>query len=679
MNFLNFIWLIPVLPVLGALIQLLFGRKLSNKAVSFVSVGLPGLSFVWAVGCFFQFLGLPEQSHHVFIKDIYSWLPAGAFHLSNGSLGYLDVHVALQLDPLSAVMMLVVTGVGFLIHFYSIGYMAHEGGYYRFFGYMNLFMFSMLTLVLADNYLMMFVGWEGVGLCSYLLIGFYFLRKSAADAGKKAFVVNRIGDAGFLLGMMLIVVTFGSLNFLEVSRAARSGQFEVGNGIVTAICILLFIGATGKSAQIPLYVWLPDAMEGPTPVSALIHAATMVTAGVYMVARSNALFALSPTALHLVAGIGAATALFAATIGLVQNDIKRVLAYSTVSQLGYMFLACGVGKYDAGIFHLMTHAFFKALLFLAAGSVIHALSGEQDLRKMGALRHKIPTTYGTMAVAALAISGIPPLAGFVSKDDILWQAFAGPHGHWGLWAVGWVTAALTAFYMFRLIFMTFWGESRVPHDVEHHIHESPRTMLGPLVCLAALSVIGGFIGWPKALLGGAWFEKFLDPVFEGNLPAPAHGYSQGLEYLLMLLSIVAAAAGIYGAYRLYVQRPELPERAAAAAGPAYQVVLNKYYVDELYDALFVNRSKDLGNGLAAFDLGVVDGGVNGVGWSTRMSAELSRLWDIWVIDGLVNVAAFVVKVLSYPARVIQTGLVQSYAWFITLGVLIFLAYYLIHF
>ena len=675
MHFLENIWLIPMLPLLGAAIQLFFGRKSSNKAVSAVSVGLPGLSFLWAVGCFVKFLGLPETYHHVFIRHLYTWLPAGAFHLSNGSLGNFTVNVGIHLDPLSCVMMLVVTGVGFLIHVYSIGYMAHEGGYYRYFGYLNLFMFSMLVLVLADNYLMMFVGWEGVGLCSYLLIGFYFLRKSASDAGKKAFLVNRIGDAAFLLGTMLMMVTFGTLDFQSITQAARGGSFPVGSGVITTICILLFIGATGKSAQIPLYIWLPDAMEGPTPVSALIHAATMVTAGVYMVARSNALFALSPTALALVAGIGAATAIFAASIGLVQNDIKRVLAYSTVSQLGYMFLACGVGAFTAGIFHLMTHAFFKALLFLAAGSVIHAMSGEQDMRKMGALRNKIPTTYWTMAVAALAISGIPPLAGFFSKDEILWQSFAGPYGHKVLWTVGWITAGLTAFYMFRLIFMTFWGESRVDHEVEHHIHESPSPMLIPLVTLAILSIVGGFIGWPKSLWGGEWFGKFLEPVFEGNPVVPPHEYGHSIEYFLMALSVVTAIVGISVAYRVYVQRPELSERLAATFAGLHRLLLHKYYVDEIYDALFVNRVKDLGSALAAFDLGVVDGGVNGVGWFTRFSGTVSMWWDRWIIDGLVNLAAMIVKLMSYPAKIVQTGLVQNYAWFITAGVLIFMACY----
>jgi NADH-quinone oxidoreductase subunit L len=676
MQFLDFIWLVPLLPALGALIQLLWGRGLSNRTVSLVSVGLPGLSFAWAVGCFLQLLLLKGTP---FTKILYTWLPAGAFRLTDGSLAQLSIDVGFQLDALSAVMMLVVTGVGFLIHFYSIGYMGHEGGYYRFFGYLNLFMFSMLILVLADNYLMMFVGWEGVGLCSYLLIGFYFHRQSASDAGKKAFVVNRVGDAGFLLGVMLIAVTFGSLNFLEVTDAARSGRFGVGDAVITAICMLLFIGATGKSAQIPLYTWLPDAMEGPTPVSALIHAATMVTAGVYMVARSNALYVLAPTALALVAGIGAVTAVWAASIGLVQNDIKRVLAYSTVSQLGYMFLACGVGFFAAGIFHLMTHAFFKALLFLGSGSVVHALSGEQDMRKMGALWSKIPTTAKTMLVGTLAISGAPLFSGFFSKDEILWQAFASPYGDKLLWAVAVVTAGLTAFYMFRLFFMAFGGKSRVAHEVEHHIHESPRVMTVPLIILAAGAVAAGFVGWPQVLGGPNWFEHFLAPVFENPAMRPSAHHAWSLEFGLMLFSVLMATGGFYVAYRFYVARPEIPERLATAARPAYRLVLNKYYVDELYDALFVNRAKNVGNAAAAFDLAIVDGGVNSTGWFTRFSAEVSRLWDLWVIDGLVNVMAFVVKVLSYPVRILQTGLVQMYALLIVLGVLIFMGYYLIHF
>jgi NADH-quinone oxidoreductase subunit L len=416
-------------------------------------------------------------------------------------------------------------------------------------------------------------------------------------------------------------------------------------------------------------------MEGPTPVSALIHAATMVTAGVYMVARSNALFILAPTALAVVAAIGAATAIWAASIGLVQNDIKRVLAYSTVSQLGYMFLACGVGAFAAGIFHLMTHAFFKALLFLGAGSVIHALSGEQDMRKMGGLRRKIPLTFATLFVATLAISGIPGLAGFFSKDEILWQSFSSPYGARALWAVGWVTAGLTAFYMFRLLFLTFFGESRVDPKVEHHVHESPWSMLGPLAVLAALSVMGGYVNWPIENFG-----RFLEPVFENRAAMAVREYAHSTELLLMALSVGIALAGItVAAYSIFVIRPALRERLAAPPGFLHQVLLNKYYVDELYDALFVNRTKNLGNGLAAFDLAVVDGGVNGVGWSTRMSAELSRLWDIWVIDGFVNVVGFGTKLLSYPVRVVQSGVVQTYALFIVLGVLLFMTYYLVHF
>jgi NADH-quinone oxidoreductase subunit L len=663
--------IIPLLPLLGAFIQLMFGRRLRNAEVSLVSVGLPGVSFAWAVGCFLELLGRPE---HTFITTIYTWLPAGAFHLASGAMGNLTVNVGFQLDPLSAVMLLVVTGVGFLIHVYSIGYMGHEGGYYRFFGYLNLFMFSMLVLILANNYLMMFVGWEGVGLCSYLLIGFYFHKKSAGDAGKKAFIVNRIGDAGFLMGVMLMTVTFGTLNFAAITEAARSGQYAAGNGVITAICILLFIGATGKSAQIPLYIWLPDAMEGPTPVSALIHAATMVTAGVYMVARSNALFVLAPTALEIVAVVGAATAIWAASIALVQNDIKKVLAYSTVSQLGYMFLACGVGAFAAGIFHVMTHAFFKALLFLGAGSVIHAMSGEQDMRKMGGLRKKIPITFYTLLAATLAISGVPGFAGFFSKDEILWQSFSSPHGSTFLWGIGWITAGMTAFYMFRLLFLTFAGPSRVDHEVEHHIHESPWTMLGPLTVLAGLSVLGGYLNWPVESFG-----IFLEPVFENPSVAHVAEYSHSTELMLMGLSILIALAGIGVAFAFYVKRAATSERLAAEPGTVETILLNKYYVDELYDALFVNRTKDLGNGLAAFDMSVVDGAVNGVGWLTRTTATISRYWDEWVIDGPLNVAAYATKLMGYVALLVQTGLVQTYALMIVLGVLIFMAYYLVHF
>src|SRR5580693_169674 len=475
MFFLSHIWLIPLLPAFGAAIMFFFGRKLQKASVSAVCVGSIVLAFLMACGAVWQYSSwssTPEHFHQPYQTILYTWLGTDTGHMNytthDGSQAAFQADAGFLLDPLSSIWLLFVTGVGMLIHIYSTGYMAHEGGYYRFFGYLNLFMFSMLTLILANNYVLMFVGWEGVGLCSYLLIGFYFHRKSATDAGNKAFIVNRIGDAGFLLGMFFIAWYFGSLRFTDVTHIAHSGRFAIGDPIITAATLLLFVGACGKSAQLPLSVWLPDAMDGATPVSAVTPAATMVTAGVYMVARSNALFVLAPKSMLVVAIVGALTAIFAASISLVQNDIKRVLAYSTVSQLGYMFLALGVGAFAAGVFHVFTHAFFKALLFLGAGSVIHAMSGEQDMRNMGGLADKIPTTYRTMFIATLAIAGIPPLAGFFSKDEILWKS-------WGanpiLWAIGFATALMTSFYMFRLIYLTFWSPSRVDHEVEHHIHE----------------------------------------------------------------------------------------------------------------------------------------------------------------------------------------------------------------
>ncbi len=673
--FLDKVWLIPLFPLAGAALMLLVGKRLQNSAVSAVCVGSVFVSFVFSLGAVWQLLQRPA-AERVAQKILFEWVPAGLTQTSSGKLVNFVAEWGLLLDPLSAVMILVVTGVGFLIHFYSIGYMAHEGGYYRFFGYMNLFMFSMLTLVLANNMLLMFVGWEGVGLCSYLLIGFYFLRKSAADAGKKAFIVNRVGDAGFLLGIFLTVGTLGTIKFTEFAPALAAGHFAVGAPLITAIALLLFVGATGKSAQIPLYVWLPDAMEGPTPVSALIHAATMVTAGVYMVTRHNAIYQLAPLALDVVAVIGALTAIYAASMGLVQNDIKRILAYSTISQLGYMFLACGVGAFAAGIFHLTTHAFFKALLFLGSGSVIHALSGEQDIRKMGALWDKIPTTAKTFLIATLAIAGIPPLAGFFSKDEILGKTFE--HSP-ALWGIGILTAGMTAFYMFRLVNMTFFGASRVPHDVEHHIHESPRTMTVPLMILAALSVVGGWIGWPASLGGSNRFEHFLDPVIarhgaEHVEAAAAHGGA--IEYALMLASVLIALAGIWLARLFYIQRTDLPGKLAARFSGLYQLVYRKYYMDDVYDALFVNRTKDLGTTLALFDAKVIDGlGVDGTGWLTRFTSRLSIWWDTWIVDGLVNLAARMVWLFSYPVRMMQTGLVSSYALLIVLGVLVVLGYY----
>jgi NADH-quinone oxidoreductase subunit L len=674
--FLRSIWLIPLFPLAGAATMFFIGRRLSNGAVSAVGVGSVGLSMIFAFGAILQLIAR-EPAQRVLEIILFDWVPAGAMHTMSGHLVNFNAQWAMLLDPLSAVMLGVVTGVGFLIHVYSTGYMAHEGGYYRFFGYLNLFMFSMLVLVLGNNLLLLFVGWEGVGLCSYLLIGFYFLRKSASDAGKKAFIVNRIGDAGFVLGLLLLLNAIGTLRFTEIGPAIEAGGFTVGNGVMTAIALLLFVGATGKSAQIPLYVWLPDAMEGPTPVSALIHAATMVTAGVYMITRMNVVFQLAPVALTAVATIGAVTAIYAASMGLVQNDIKRVLAYSTVSQLGYMFLALGVGAFTAGIFHLMTHAFFKALLFLGSGSVIHALGGEQDMRKMGGLWSKIPITAWTFLLATVAISGIPPLAGFVSKDAILAASFnARPL----LWGIGFVTAGMTAFYMFRLVFLTFFGESRVPHDVEHHIHESPRSMTVPLMILALLSVVGGWIGWPESLGGSDHFAKFLDPVIARHaevIAAVPEATQHTTEHQLMVVSVLVAVVGIGLAWFFYLRRPRIPGTLAARSGGLYRLLYNKYYVDQIYDAMFVNRTKDLGTTLGAFDRGVIDGlFVNGAGWVTRAFSSISMVWDKWIIDGLVNLAARIVWIFSYPVRMIQSGRVSNYALLIVLGVLVFLGYYL---
>jgi NADH-quinone oxidoreductase subunit L len=722
MNFLDNIWLIPLFPLAGAVMMLLAGRRLDPQGPSavaaapgvepladehghahpshgsghgaahesaskfWISLLCPGmvlLSLVFSVGAVVQLASRPERVHQV-IK--YTWLAGLPFHAGDGRLLSFSADMGFLLDPLSSVMILVVTGVGFLIHVYSIGYMGHEGGYYRFFGYMNLFVFFMLMLVLANNYVLLFVGWEGVGLCSYLLIGFFFHKKSAGDAANKAFIVNRIGDAGFILGMLLLFAVVGSVRFVDVNQALAGGRFSAetaGFGILSLTALLLFVGATGKSAQFPLYVWLPDAMEGPTPVSALIHAATMVTAGVYMVARSNALFSLAPSTMTVVAVIGAFTAILAASIALVQNDIKRVLAYSTVSQLGYMFLAAGVGAYWVAIFHLYTHAFFKALLFLGSGSVIHALSGEQDLRKMGGLKDKIPVTHWTMFVASLAIAGIPGLAGFFSKDEILWQAYSSPHGSKVLYAVGLVTAAMTAFYMWRLMYMTFYGGSRVDARAAAHVHESPRVMTVPLMVLAAGSALAGWIGVPKlwSMFPDSFrvFEHWLAPTMAA-VPA-AHSadavhHDTSVEWLLMLLSVAVALAGIALARRVYGRR-EYAEPLAAASPTLYRTLLNKWYVDEIYDFLFVSgAAKGGGAAMVRFDNRIVDGGVNGAGWLTRLSSTLSIWWDTWVVDGSVRLLSFLVKMASYPMRILQTGDVQAYALVIVLGVLVFLGYYL---
>src|SRR3989441_3957585 len=681
MNFLDLIWLIPLFPAAGFIINGLFGKRMSKTVVGVIACTLVFISFIFSAGAVFQLLQL-DSAHRSHTVKLYEWINAGPAHTSEGPLARFQADWGFLLDPLSSIMILVVTGIGFLIHVYSTGYMHEEDGFYRFFAYMNLFMFSMLTLVLGNNYLMMFVGWEGVGLCSYLLIGYYFHKKSAGDAAKKAFVVNRIGDWGFSIGIMMTSATFGTIDFLQVGEKVRegvtAGRYHVSDPIFIAIALSLFVGAAGKSAQIPLYVWLPDAMEGPTPVSALIHAATMVTAGVYMVARSNFIYQMAPQAMMVVAVIGAVTAFFAASIALVQNDIKRVLAYSTVSQLGYMFLALGVGAFAAGIFHLMTHAFFKALLFLGSGSVINAMHHEQDMRKMGALKKKIPVTFWTMFIGTLTIAGTPFLAGFFSKDEILWKAFSSNQGHVLLWLIGAAVAGMTAFYMFRLLFMTFFGQSRVDHHTEHHIHESPRSMTVPLIILAIGSVVAGYVGFPAWLGGNNAFEKFLDPVFE-PLPIP-HGpeaeYSHMAEAGMAAASVAIALIGFGLAYSKYCKRSWEEQREVRQYGPLYPLFLNKYYVDEIYDFLFINRAKDAGTGLWKFDAAVVDGAVNGSAWTTVEGALGSGWWDRWVVDGIVKFIGGFIRTMSWPLRLIQTGYVQNYALVMILGLLIFIGYVL---
>jgi NADH-quinone oxidoreductase subunit L len=657
---LDYLWIIPLLPLLGSAINGLLGAKWPNKIVNSVALGATGLSFACALEAVREFFASGQVLVH---KEFFDWIAVP--DLVHG--GWLfRAGFDLQMDQLTVVMLMVVTGVGFLIHIYSTGYMAHEGGYYRFFSYLNLFMFFMLILILAANYVLLFVGWEGVGLASYLLIGFYFLRKSAADAGKKAFIVNRIGDFGFMLGMFLLFRTFHSLDFNTLFASVAQhhwpiepwGQF----GTFTIACLLLFMGACGKSAQLPLYVWLPDAMEGPTPVSALIHAATMVTAGVYVVARSHILFAQSETALVVVAVIGCATAFFAATIGLVQTDIKKVLAYSTVSQLGYMFLACGVGAFSAGIFHLMTHAFFKALLFLAAGSVIHAMGGEQDMLKMGGLSKKIKWSFATMLIATLAIAGIPPLAGFFSKDSILLNAFNKPGGGHILYGFGLFTALLTSFYMFRLIFLTFFGKER--YDEHHvHVHESPWSMLGPLVILALLSIVGGWLAAPTLWGGTDYFTAFLSPVF-GHAEVPPvfdEAAAQQLEWVLAGVAVFSALLGLAVAYWLYLKQPQKPERIARSIGPVYTTLWNKYYVDEIYAAVVVGPLMWLSRNILwkVVDVEIIDGAVNGIAHGAREVGDISRhtqsgntrSYAVWVVIGAIVIIAVIFWPYLKPATV----------------------------
>jgi NADH-quinone oxidoreductase subunit L len=639
MPVLTYLWIIPLLPLLGAAANGIFGRDWEKNAVTGVALSSTTLAFLAALELVREFVALPADQVP-WTKSYFTWISAGGFRAD----------FALQVDQLTVVMLLVVTGVGWLIHIYSTGYMHDDPGYRRFFSYLNLFMFFMLLLLLAANYLLMFVGWEGVGLCSYLLIGFFFLKQSATNAGNKAFWVNRIGDFGFTLGVLLILRTFGTLDFAAVlPRAAIMPAEPLGQpGVLTAIALLLFVGAAGKSAQLPLYVWLPDAMEGPTPVSALIHAATMVTAGVYMVARSHAIFLNAPAAMHAVAIVGCLTALFAATIGLAQTDIKKVLAYSTVSQLGYMFLACGVGAFSAGIFHLMTHAFFKGLLFLAAGSVIHAMGGEQDMRNMGGLRKKIPWTFWTMFMATLAIAGTPGFSGFFSKDEIL---LAAQRASMPLWALGVLTAGLTSFYMFRLLFLTFFGAERF--DEHHvHVHESPRNMLAPLVVLAILAVGGGWMAAPRLWGGVNYFEQYLAPVFStASATAPAAAESSGgaSELLQALLGapVIAGLAGFFFAWWFYIRSPETPKKLAASLSVFYKLLSGKYFIDELYAAAVVRP----------------------LVWISDKA--LWRVVDEGVIDGTVNGVARVSQETGDRLRYASTGNVRSYAAWILMGVVVF--------
>jgi NADH-quinone oxidoreductase subunit L len=656
--------LIPLFPLIGFLINAALGRRLPKHVSGLVATGAMGLSFGVAAAAVWRLLHMePVAGVRAFEDTVFTWISSGG----------LEIPLAFRLDPLAAIMILIVTGIGSLIHLYSTAYMHEESDaeFARYFSYLNLFAAFMLVLVLGANFPVMFIGWEGVGLCSYLLIGFWFTKTSAADAGKKAFVVNRIGDFGFLLGMLWLFTEFGTLDFQGIAAAVTST--EVAAATLTGITLLLFLGATGKSAQIPLYVWLPDAMEGPTPVSALIHAATMVTAGVYMIGRNAVLFSHAPFTMDVVAVVGCLTALMAGTIGLVQNDIKRVLAYSTVSQLGYMFLAMGVGAFAGGIFHLYTHAFFKALLFLGAGAVIHALAGEQDLRHMGGLKKDLPITYRTFLVGTLAIAGVPLLSGFFSKDEILWKTFSS--GHTVLWTLAVITAFMTATYMFRLLYLAFFGTRREPahaagppdahaahgrggHGGHGHVHDAPPAMAITLIVLAIGSVAAGWIGIPHALGGGNQIEAFLEPSFhapggaaDAAAAAETHG-GAGTELALMAVSVLVAVAGIGVATILFLRQPERADRLATSLAGFHRLLLNKYYVDELYDAVVVQPIKRISQSF------------------------LWRGMDAGLIDGSVNAVGFVVRGWSAVLRRLQTGSVRAYAMSLFMGVVVILGYYL---
>ena len=641
MFILDHLWIIIALPLLGAAINGLLGKNFSKPIVNSVGIGSIALAFLSFAELVREFTQLPAEQIP-WVKTYFTWITAGQF----------KVDFSLQVDQLTIIMLGVVTFVSLLVHIYSTGYMAHEEGYYRFFSYLNLFVFFMLTLVLAANVVLMFVGWEGVGLCSYLLVGFWFLKQSAISAGKKAFITTRIGDFGFTIGILLLFWTFKSVDFGTIFKQLISAQPDalISTSVLTTICLLLFVGAVGKSAQLPLYVWLPDAMEGPTPVSALIHAATMVTAGVYMVARMNPLFSRAPIAMFVVALIGALTAFYAATIGLVQTDIKKVLAYSTVSQLGYMFLGLGVGAYASGVFHLMTHAFFKGLLFLSAGSVIHAMGGDQEMPRMGGLRTKIPITFWCMFIATFAIAGIPGFAGFFSKDEILEAARA---SNPFLWALGLIGAGFTSFYMFRLIFLTFFGEPRYDeHKV--HVHESPYNMTVPLIFLAILSTVGGWAAAPHLVGGTDYFEKFLHPVFAMYAPAGVEGPPEAVEapgtmlfHALTGWPVIIALAGLLIAWWFYIKSPQTPKKLAESLRGPYTLVLHKYYVDELYNAVIIQPLLWISTNVLwhVVDEGVIDGTVNGVARVSRdTGSELreiqsgnARSYATWVVIGAVGV------------------------------------------
>ena len=614
------IGLVPLFPLIGFLINGFFGKKI-GKSVSGIIASVSILaSFILSVLIFVELNGSSEKSH---IVNLFSWINSGN----------LKIPFEFLVDPLSSLFLLIITGIGFLIHIYSIGYMSHDEGFARFFTYLNLFVFFMLLLVLGSNYLIMFVGWEGVGLCSYLLIGFWFKNNAYNNAARKAFVMNRIGDLGFLLGIILVFITFGSISYNEVFLKAGTAS----TGVITTIALLLFVGAMGKSAQIPLYTWLPDAMAGPTPVSALIHAATMVTAGIYMIVRSNVFYSISEVASETVAIVGVVTALFAATIGLFQNDIKKILAYSTVSQLGLMFLALGVGAYSSAVFHVTTHAFFKALLFLGAGSVIHAMGGEQDIRKMGGLSGKIKITFMTMLMGTIAISGLPPFSGFFSKDEILAHTYE--HSPL-LWMFGMIASMLTAFYMFRLLFLTFFGKFRGTHEQEHHLHESPSSMTFPLIVLAILSVVGGLLGLPEFWHMPNWMSNNLETIIVRKNPSTLNHET---EWMLMGIAVLAAAVTIYLAYIIYRQKKTIPLKEGDKMPGLQTVIYNKYYVDEFYDAV-IRKPLDV------------------------LSVAFHKFFDIQIIDGLVNGVGSTVKTLGSGIRLLQQGNIGFYIISMVIGI-----------